>query len=990
MLMSRRSDGAGQRARRICGLAACLLSAPAAVAQPAAVPDVAALFGYGSAVQLHLPRDPALAAGYIFFWNALAGAGDPAALAEGDYAALVLSSESVIGTLRRRYAAGPADYRLVDALTVALPAFGSHDAPGIGQPPEQLLARVDRVLAPRVLVNGRYEFAGSLQEPADLGFAPDLWLRCHKVPACVAAHDQVFGAALGGVPMTSGLAERIASDALLAAMPELPVLAEGIAVVDRTLRGATLHPSDAAAAAAGAWWQAVGSRMDQLPGAEPPSVAELGGMMMLGRGSAWLAGQESLAGSFTAFEAPLLGFARLGPAARQGGGIVAAAAGMGLVVAGVQALALLEQSGGQAATARREMERIVGQLHESTYRNHLSLRTEGLLTSNRLDARLVGLGIALEVVKDDLSRIEGAQRARLRAEFLVQDARRWSGFDEEHDRCFSLRGRSGPDGLLRPADFRRCEDSFLQGAVRRAQYSTRSRDYILDARFLEAGDLRFPFHHHYPLLLTEAGMELRSALSLVDPFEWQQHAVALMRLYQEHAAAPEDYPRRAETLRNLRAAGARIQDALHGLVTTNGTGGQRFRDGLHDDALAAYRDAVERLLARVRLIDDPAADPHGKRLTEPLQQPLPDGPRRAAIEAMLSSAAEGRSGLAACADVPADAFLAPESGLASAARRFFDAPITAGELARSWNAAAIEGFRLQPDSWAALVPGPWLWAALDGHGELQVCLARFQPVIAEFTREEMPARNQLRANVRLEAALEVRFKPSPALRSALALPAAHPPLVIARYEGARSCTFGYRSDAEGCSRGECLAMLAPELWSVPPGGRINDGECAGPPFPQQLAQGNRFAGASELLDLAAGLELPFWSARAARVEQLRADAARSSEYNDALAAYLAYFALAGTTLATWPDPSDPLAPLFTVDDPLAPRAILGALIDDRQSTAEILARVDAGLATVRERVRVRGAELERDDPRRLLPQLRGLAETLARIDLMLTAYQETG
>lgn len=945
------------------------------------VPDdsiTGALLGYTSAVQLRLERDPVLAATYLAFWQQLAGMEDPAVLSEESAGGILARSEAVDRALRRRYPQSPAPYRLADTLNVAVAALA---ATRDGQP-ESLLAAVDRLVAPRLAVNGRYEFAGTLQGPADLGIGADLWLRCRQSPACIEAHDSLFGEALGGASMTAGLAERLERDELLRELPELPRLVAGIGALEQRLRKSPLNLRDAAAAAAGGYWQAIAGELAPAGVSPAGDPAELRTLLALGRTSAWLAGSEQLANSFGVAGPPLLEYSRL--ALQGGGGFLAATAGVGLLFAGAQALSLFD---GGSAPPPRELNRLFGELHETTYRNFVGLRAESMLASNAIDARLVRLGLTLDVVRDDVARIETAQRARIRADFLVQDARRWTAFEEDNDRCFSLRSLDNRTGRLRPADFRRCEDRFLQGAVRRAQYLTRAQDYLLDARFLEPADLRFPFHHHYPLLLTQAGVDSKTALALVDPYEWQQHAAALLRLYQETPAEVGDHARRAEALRALRAPGARIHEALAGLALAGSGSAPVFRSALHQQSLDAYFAALRGLANRVAALDDPEADRYGKRLTEGLDQPLPAGRRLTAIEAVLSAAQQGDTALRACTDAADAQFLAPEAGLSAESRRFFDAPITTAELSRSWNREAVAGFGFTPESWATLVPRPYLWAALDGHGELEICLARMRPAVAEFTREEGPLRNHLKANVLLEAQLEVRFTPGPALTGELGLPAGRPPIVVARYEATRACTFAYRNDAEGCSRGQCLAQLAPQLWASHSGVPVNGGSCSGEPLPLQLARQNQLEGAGELVDLAAALAAPYWQARSERSARLLADAARSSEYENAAALYLQYFALAGTTLGTWPDPSEPLAPLYADDNALTPRAVLERLVEARSGAAAL----EAELATVRtqvlEQVVARGREVERDDVLYRLSHLHALRETLTRIDLMLAAYQ---
>jgi len=952
-------------------------------------PDAGALVGYVSAVRLHLARDPVLAATYISFWSDLARSGDPATLSADRLEQITLRSEAVADALRERYALTPAPYRLADTLNIALgvragPAAGEADAPEI------LLQMLDRHIAPRLLVNGRYEFAGTLHGPADLGFSPDLWLRCRSSSACIAAHDRLFASGMANVSLAADLGSRVDADMALRQLPELAQLTDGAAELQQRLLRSTRQPREAAAGAAAFYWQALGGELDPLlsAGGSSTDMARLNTLLTLGRSSAWLAGSETLATSYTVTASPLLEFARHARIIFEGGSFIGATAGVGLLFAGVQALALFDRNAADSAPPAA-LERMVSQLHQQNYRQFVGMREQSLLTSNTIDTRLVRLGIALDVVKEDVARIESAQRARVRSEYLVQDARRWSAFDEDNDRCFSLRSQDPRTGRLRPADFRRCEDSFLQGAVRRSQYGNRARDYVLDPRYLEPADLRFPFHNHYPLLLTLAGMDSNAALAMSDPYEWQQHATALLRLYQENPAPVADYNRRAETLRSLRAAGQRMHDALAGLVLSpNGRSAPVFREDVHAEALAAYFSALEALIDRVSILDDPAADPWGKRLTTGLNQPLAAGGKREVAEARLSGAVDPDHALRACEDAPAAAFLATEDGLLAEARRFFDSPVTTAEIARSWNQDAIAGFGLRHDDHVSLVPAPFLWTALEGLGELEFCLARFRPAVAEFTRDEGPLRNHLRANARIDASLEVRFRPGEWLATELDLDPARPPVVIARYETARSCSFAYRNDAEGCSRGQCLADLAPQMWQADSQTAVNGGRCAGDPLPQQLGQENLLADASELIDFAAALWQPWWERRAPERAALFSNAMRSTEYERAAAAWLQYFALATTTLGIWPDPAEPLAPLYAGDEGLSPRTVLAMILDEGRSSSSVLAELEQQHQDLRVRIARRGLEVADGESIYRLPHLAGLREALSRIDLLLAAYQQ--
>lgn len=976
--------------RRLMAAVLALLPAASVPAEPVpaaptAQSDTAALVGYAAAVRLHLESDPGQAPAYLAFWHQLAAAGDLSGLDEAAVERFRASIHGIAGTQASPYAGPPGSTLLVDVLGVSLGALLRGERPA--GTAESLLAAVDRLIAPRVLVNGRYDYSAAMRVPLELGFGPDVWLRCRSSPACIAAHDELFAPAMAGVSLEAGFEERLAGDPQLQSLPEMPQLLAGIMDLDARLRAAGPNLAAAARETANAYWQALGVGVAPILGgdADPASSEELRALLALGRASAWLSGSPSMATSFAVIGPPMLEFAKLAAGGLGSGAFLGATAGVGLLFAGVQALALFDDG---TAAAPPALDRLVAELRESSGRSLAGLRAEGQLASNLLDTRLVRLGIALDVVKDDVARIETAQRTRVRSDFLVQDARRWTGFEEENDRCFSLRTRNPATGRLQPADFRRCEERFLQGAVRRSQYATRARNFVLDARFLDAVDLRFPFRHHYPLLLTMNGMNDTAALALSDPLEWQQHAAALLRLYQENPARPEDHARRSEALRSLRAAGTRTHDALAGLAVRHDVlEPPSFNQAVHARALDEYFAALQALVRRIGALDDPEADAFGKRMTAGLGQPLPEGPRRAAIETTLSGALEGSRALKPCGPAPDGAFLATEAGLLAEARRFFASPVTVEELARSWHRDAIAGFGLAPISYAALVPTPFLWASLDGHGELEICLARFRPAVAEFTRDEMPVRDHLRASVELDAEIEVRFTPGPELARELGLDPGRPPIVIARHAASRRCSFGYRMDGAGCSRAECLARLAPIMWSADSSVSMNGGSCVGDPLPVQLARDDLLAGAGELVDLGAALAGPYWQKRAPAQARLASDVLRSSEFETASALYLRYFALAGLTLAAWQDAAPPLSPLFTDHDPVAPRAVVAALIERRMPADEL----ERALAVEHERimgqVSARGREVATDDAYARLPHLVALREVLSRVDLLLLAYQ---
>lgn len=935
---------------------------------PATLRDIAA---YQSALQIHLERNPALATAYVVF---LAGLENPGESPESRFATLARNSETVREAVGARYGRSSGRYRLADTLTVALGALAGDDE-GVAGTPERLLGLLDRSLAPRVRVDGRYAYAGSVAGRADLGHAATALLGCRAVPACVAAHDALFAPAMAGVSLTATYEERMEHDERLAASSSRPLLEAAPALE------ATGTPVPAALEAARAYLDAIagaatGNGADSAAGPD-----ELAVLFTLGRSAATLAGSEPLADAFGVLRQPTLDLARLGSGALAGGsaltgGFLAATAGAGLLIAGVQALALFDGPGRGEPPA--ELRRLITDLERSTSDQLAELRSDLAASGNATDTRLAALAVALDVVRDDVARIESSQRARVRASFLAQDTQRRSGFEEDDDRCFSLRNRDAT-GRLRAAEFRRCEERFLQGAVRRSRYGTRSTDYLLDARHLEPADARFPFHHHYPLLLGMGGVEQREALALPDPLEWQQHAAALLRLYQENPAGDADHAKRAEVLANLRAAGTRTHDALAGLAVQRGDDGRAsFRADVHEEALDAYFDALESLLRRVRALDDPDADLYGKRLTESLLQPLPVGRKRTALEAELlrSSAAPT---LAACGVSDDEAFLLPAGGLLDDSRRFFGAPLTEDEVAAAWHREAIAGFGLAPPPPAALLPPRYAWAALSGLGRLDICLSRFRPEAVAFTRESGLVRDHFRGEALLTARLEVRFSPGEELRAA-----GHAPRTVAAYAASRSCSFSYRRDAEGCSRGECLALLAPAFWGDedPEGARCEDG-----PLAEALPSGREAAPPAPPDPLDAALEKAYWDRRSAESGRLEADALRSSEYEAAAAHYLRYYALAAITLGTHPDLTGALAPMYSPAAQLAPRAIVEAVVRERTDVAALRAELRARRSEMKKRVAAHGAAVTDDAALRRLPHLAALRETLARIDLMLGAYR---
>jgi hypothetical protein len=576
-----------------------------------------------------------------------------------------------------------------------------------------------------------------------------------------------------------------------------------------------------------------------------------------------------------------------------------------------------------------------------------------------------------------VARIESTQQAQVRGAFAAAEARRWTAFDEDNERCFALRNRDASTGQLRAAEFRRCEDRFLQGAVRRSQYATRSTDFVLQGRFLEPADLQFPFHAHYPLLLVRSGTDQRAALALPDPVDWLQQASALLRLYQENPATPAEDGRRAEVLRQVRAAGARINGALDGLVTTRTAGGGAgFRAALHDQMLDAYFASLDRLIVRIGELDSGDTDTFGKRLTAGLDQPLPGDRKGAAITAAL-----GTAPLAPCAGADDAAFAAPATGVAAESRRFFDSPITAAEVAGQWNRRRVPDFGVGAPDLAALVQPAWVWAALDGLGKLDACLLAFRPEAVEFTRDPGPGRDTFRGLADVSARVAIRFTPGDALAGTPGLTPGEP-VVLAERAALRRCSFGYRRDEEGCSRARCLADLAPALWSGEAAGSADGPDCSEASFPDQLVAAGPASG-----PVPAALADAYWARRSAASNTFATSIRRGAPWDQADIAYREYFALAAVTLGIYADGGIALAPLLDRAGPLSPAGVLQALVAGRRDPAEVRGFLQAERRRIGIEVARRGTEITTAPlPGFGLPPLRVLGEGLGRVDLMLAAY----
>ena len=965
--------------------------------------SVQALAGYLGSLRVHLERDPAFAAAYLTFWTELTQAtrtsGDVEQVPDERFDDIATTSRRIARSVRERYRGGSGGYALTDVLDIAVATLagvrGDSDGPGAA---ERLLVALDRVIAPRVLVDGRYEFAGDLGESADLGFGAEVWVECRQSPRCVESHDELFREAMSGVSLIAPLADRLAHDGTLRELPELErLLAHADALEQRLLAAPTAAARrDAVRVTVNDYWKSIALGLGTLelgpdPGAAradtpptEPDLSETRTLLTLGSAGAYLVGDEALAASFAVMRSPVLELTRM---LSQGtlATLAPAVAGVGLLFAGAQALSLFDSGGSRASSAipPPALQTLVASLNDKAERRHVAAHTDTLSGTNALDARVAALGVAIDVVKDDVARLDSAQRRKVRADFLADDARRWTEFDVDNDRCFSLRGRNPSTGLLRAADFRRCEERFLQGAVRRSLYATRAIDYVLDARFIDPADVRFPFHHHYPLLVTEGGMDTKAALALANPFEWQQNAAALLRLYQEHPAADAERRTRVEVLRTLRSPGATARNALASLAVRDPAGARpTFRSDLHRTAVDEYLVALEGLTARVVALDDPEADRWGKRLTAGLEQRPPAGRKRAAIEAVLSGASSGATHVEACHDAPDDAFMAQPQSLMAESRRFFDSPVTVEELASAWNRDAVNAMELAPRDFVALVPVPFLWVSLDGLGRIDICLARFRPEVATFTREEGPNRGTLFGTTVAGAELSVRFRPSAATRRILGLASNDPPIPIAAYAAERACTFGYRNDGDGCSRAQCLGSLAPTMWNGDATASVNGGNCEGEPFPIRLGRHNLLEGAGELENVTRTLANLYWKGRAQAVARLESDVLRSSEYAAASALYMQYYALTGITLGTTGAPGALLDETGT----LTPRSVLRALIDDKTIPRELSDALQSHRDALMERIALRGREMTAEGAMHRLPHLHALDDTLSRIDLALAAY----
>ncbi|MBL8199433.1 MAG: hypothetical protein JNK40_00550 [Chromatiales bacterium] len=956
----------------VCAAGVALLCNEPVLATDATT-DLADASGYSSAIQAHIEPHPATATAYLTFWSAVAAARseDLGDIDDDQWRSIIDATSRVAGSVGQRYGTGTSRYRLIDTLQVATAALTAGQQAGRM---EALLRLVDQQVAPRVEADARYGYAGTLDGAAQLGSATALWQRCRASAACTDAHDALFGQAMGGVSIAATLTERLAKDSALANQPATALLSKALAAANDRLTA----PGDRQPAL-----QAIADDTWRLIGTESGQGENLRALLTVGSAAASLGGSSHRSGAFAVLRQPLLASGAAPASGGQATSWLAVTARLGLLLAGGQALALFDGAaalggvGAAPAVPPPELTRLVAGLYEQTSRDLAALKTEVIVAGNATDTRLAALATAVDVLKDDMARVDTTQQAQIRGAFAAAEARRWTAFDEDNERCFALRSRDPRTGQLRTAELRRCEDRFLQGAVRRSQYVNRAADYILQGRYLEPADLQFPFHSHYPLLLTRAGTEKRTALTLPDPVDWLQHATALVRLYQENPAAPADHARRAEVLRQVRAAGGRIDAALHGLVANPTAGGRgEFRATLHDQLLDAYFASLDRLIARTTEVDSGDADMFGKRLTVGLDQPLPRGRKATALTARIK-----RGPLAPCADAPAAGFTTPPDGVVAESRRFFDNPIVAAEVEREWNRATIAGTALAGIDAAEFVAPGWVWAAADGLGTLDSCIMAFRPEGVDFSREVGQGRDTFRGLVDASAKIAVRFTPGKPLAN---VPDVTPgtPIVVAERSAMRRCTFSYRRSEDGCSRARCLVDMAPAIWSGTDGPAPGNLECNDAPLTTQFRA-----------DGAPGQPVPpavvtaYWARRAAAGAALEADLRRSAPYDRADIAYREYFALAAVTLGIYADGGLALAPLLEQDGPLSPAGVLRALVVERQDVTSLRRLLEAERSRLAGEIRRRGAEIVAAPVQGsgLLP-LRALGEGLGRIDLLLAGY----
>lgn len=974
---------------------------------PERMEDMAA---YLAAVRTHVETRPDLAAAYLVFWSELksgvwGGAAPRSEEPVDPYKSLVTLAQQVSKEVKHLHRPASVESLVSDVLQQTLTSLASQprqsatdqaDSTTSVDAAERLVVNLDNVTTPRRNTDGRYEFTGALRTATAIGSSAEVWDLCKAIRACVKAHDQLFAPAMQGLSLIADVKQRLSTDSALAASPlwqNMQPIAHSMdaeSTNGRTRKNPTLEErNDALRRSSQAQWRAllkdlpVAAGMqaaDTKDGTATPDRSRLDALFTLGLAGAELTGNRQLAQAFSITRSPALEFASLASQGALAGSLATSMASVTLLVVGAQALSLLDGGDQAAREASAELRTFITALDARTYSAIMDARNEQLLAINAVDSRVASLGLSLDVVKTDIARLESASRRRVAAAFETDTARRWSDFDEANDRCFSLRHRDVKTNRLSPTDFRRCEDRFAQGATIKSRYSNRSSEYSQDARFITAADANFPFHQHYPLLLTQGGLDSRRALALPDPIEWQQNVAALLRLYSEHLVRAGEQLRRTETLLALQQAGERLRDALEALIVqVDKSGRVAFRKSLHEQALQTYLESLQKLADRVSKLDDPATHPFGKRLTVGLDQPLPSGAKRTVIEAELSRMALKGGALQVCPDAQTQAFLPQQDRVVAEARRFFGSPITAQEMTTAWNRDIVDELQLQLDDLASIVPLPYLWASLDGLGSLQICITRFRPETAAFTREDGPQRDTLRGSVIVGADIEVRYLPTQSLNKDMKA-GAGAPVLLARYSAGRACTFSYRNDEEGCSRANCLKNIAPTLWGTDKRLTAKHVACEEDPLRTRLAASPR-TGGTDSDRWVETLEQQYWQRQGERMARVEADALRSDEFEAASLRFLQYYALSGVVLGAYPETARLLNDLFAEGGRLTPRGALQAFVTQRRPVAEQLKALRQGIDHVLVLVSERGAELQDQGLRARLPPLDALADMQARIQL---------
>jgi hypothetical protein len=980
---------------------------------PGRVEDMAA---YLASVRQHVEDDPSLASAYLVFWSELkaGSATDPdsgnAAESARYFEELAALATTVSTEVGRHYGK---DHRRALAADVVKRVVATLSSRGTGEPvvpgrsskhadrtasgspaAERLLANLDVLTRPGTTSEGRYRFAGTLRSVASIGASAEVWNLCRAIPACVKAHDGLFAPAMAGLSIIADSKRRLSGDVQVADSGFWKHLQPIAAGMDADTGMAPVPAARQAAlkAAAAAHWNAVMQELPLMAGMKPPAEGQtvpepgrLDALFALGLAGAEIAGADKLANAFQVARRPALDFASLAAKGAAGSALLTSMAGAALVVAGVQAIALLDGDDAIDRQASAQMRELITTLDARTYGALRDAASEQMLAINALDARIAGLGLALDVVKTDVARLESAGRRRIASNWQSETAQRWTAFDSENQRCFSLRRRDPQTQRLSRADFRWCEERFLQGATQKARYANKSSEYAMDPRFIEAADRDYPFHAHWPMLLASAGLDQKQALALPDPVEWQQYAAALLRLYRDHPAQASERAGRLEALRVLAAAGARLHGHLRNLLLEGTGGAPAFRGSLHRRALDDYLAQLARLAGRVEKLDDPATHGFGKRMTAPLDQAPPEGgARRTAIESALRRSVIGDSGLRTCAGAPPEAFMPNHDRVTAEARRFFGSPVTAGEVAAVWNRELVNHLSLEVESLTASIPAPWLWAALAKLGSIDACLSRMRPESLSFTREEGPGEDTLKGSVIVAADLEIRFLPHEDTARTLGMdPGAS--LLLGQQSGGRACTFGYRNDDEGCSRAQCLADIAPTIWGTDKRLVARQVSCNEEPLRIQLARepDRPVPGLEAKTEALAPL---YWSGHAERIARIEADVLRSDEFIDASGAWLRYYALAGVTLGPWPEPAEFLADLFAVESALAPREVVRTMLRRHVGREAVIKPLREQLDDVFSQVESRGRELVDTGAVQALPHLAALEDTLGRIGLLEGLY----